>query len=140
MLMPLKVALEIDDTVDSILPRIVSALRQSYRHARYPLIMLATRLNMAGQGQDRLFDVLLSFELQDYATYFDRSATSEPMQMLNAMARYPLSVTVCEFHQDQAVEVVLASSDDYFTAKQTESLGNRIMHLMLSLMEQPHLA
>lgn len=61
-------------------------------------IILAIGLLMTG-----LFDVLLSFERQDYAVAFGQAKLVESRQLFSGVARFPLGVTVCDRRFAEAV-------------------------------------
>jgi hypothetical protein len=71
---------------------------------------LGRTLELGRNRREGLFDVLLSFERQDYAVSFGDAALVDSRQLFSGKARFPLGVTVCEFHADQDVELALEAS------------------------------
>jgi len=137
LIMPLRVTIDASTSVVSLLKSITSTLKRSYRHSKYPLHLLGRDLGMMENGQDRLFDLMLSFESDNFTADFGEAPTSEPQQFFNTVARYPLLVSICEFHDHEPVEVVLESSSLYFSSPETEQLGKRIQHLVMQLIVDP---
>ena len=132
---PLTVTLPPEDgaeggDVAALLAQVGTALRGAYRHPRYPLSVLGRDLELIRHGRERLFDVLLSFERQDYAVGFGEARLSEARQLFTGVARYPLAVTVCEFHPEQPVELVLEAAANAFAEGEAELLGRRLHHLV----------
>ena len=113
------------------------AMRAALRHPRYPLSELGRDLQMIRASRDGLFDVLLSFERQDYAVAFGAAQLVESRQLFSGVARFPLGVTVCEFHPDQDVELALEASAACFAPGEVELMGRRLWHLVEALMAAP---
>ena len=114
-----------------------AAMRAALRRPRYPLSELGRELQVLRSGRDSLFDVIISFEQQDYAVHFGAARLHESRQFFSGVARYPLGVTVCEFHAQQDLELVLEASSDCFSALETDSLARRIWHLARHLALEP---
>lgn len=117
-------------TVGDLLAAVGVAMRGALRHPRYPLSELGRKLEVIRHGREGLFDLLLSFERQDYEVAFGEAQLIDSRQLFSGTARYPLSLTVCEFHTDQDVELVLEASETCFTAQEGGLLGERIWSLV----------
>lgn len=124
-------------TVGQLIAAVGSAMRAALRHPRYPLSELARELQMIRNGRDGLFDVLLSFERQDYAVSFGAADLVDSRQLFSGAARFALGVTVCEFHADQDLELVLEGSAACFADGEMDLLGRRLWTLARSLMDAP---
>ena len=135
--MPVVVSLTPDMTLEGLLAAAGSAMRSALRHPRYPLSELGRTLEMARHRRDGLFDLLLSFERQDYAVSFGQAKVVESRQLFSGVARFPLGVTVCEFDPDQDVELALEASDACFAAGEVELLGRRILNLVQAAIDTP---
>lgn len=133
----LQVRIEPGMTARELLGAAASALRGALRHPRYPLSELGRSLQLIRSGRDGLFDVLLSFERQDYDVSFGDARLLDSRQLFSGTARYPLGVTVCEFHPQQDLELVLDASSACFAAGEAELLGRRLWHLVESFMARP---
>jgi len=131
---PVRVQTTPDMSIDGLLAAVGAAMRAALRHPRYPLSEMGRALEMARQRREGLFDVLLSFERQDYAVSFGAAALVDSRQLFSGKARFPLGVTVCEFHADQDVELALEASAACFLAGEVELLGRRIWHLVQTTM------
>lgn len=123
--------------VTELLNAIGLTMRGALRHARYPLSELGRLLEVLRNGRDGLFDILLSFERQDYAVKFGDAPMKESRQLFSGVARYPLSVTVCEFQADQDLSMVLEGSRDCFEGDEPAQLGARLWHLVESFVMNP---
>lgn len=131
---PVRVSTTPDMTIDGLLDAVSTAMRAALRHPRYPLSELGRTLEISRNRREGLFDVLLSFERQDYAVSFGDAALVDSRQLFSGKARFPLGVTVCEFHADQDVELALEASAACFLAGEVELLGRRIWHLVQTVM------
>lgn len=116
-----------------------TAVRGALRHARYPLSELGKGLQVIRAGRDGLIDVLLSFERQDYSVAFGSAKLVESRQIFSGTSRYPLGVTVCEFHPEQDLELTLEASCTCFSGGEPEYLGRRLWQLVESLMAFPEM-
>ena len=114
------------DHARRIAPSALSAQRAGARPARW-----------CAAGRDGLFDVLLSFERQDYQVSFGAAELVESRQLFSGTARYPLGITVCEFHARQDLELVLEASDAYFSRDEATPLAARIWRIVQVLAGQP---
>ena len=114
-----------------------TAMRGALRHPRYPLSSLGRQLDLVRSGRDGLFDVLLSFEQQDYDVHFGEALLVDSQQFFSGLARYPLGVTVCEFHDSDDPELVIEGSTDYFIDGEVALLAKRIWHIALYLAANP---
>ncbi|PHV12329.1 non-ribosomal peptide synthetase [Chitinimonas sp. BJB300] len=135
--MPLRVPVDRLASAEQLLLTVNRVLRQALRHAHYPLSETGRRLHAIQQNRDSLFDVLLSFERQDYTVQFGEAQTVGSRQFFTGIARYPLGVTVCEFAQDQDIELVLEGSALCFNAGEVDLLGRRLYHLIAQMIDAP---
>lgn len=134
---PVSVTVTPGMTVAALLSAIGLTMRGALRHARYPLSEMGRALKVMQQGRDGLFDVLLSFERQDYDAAFGDARMEESRQLFCGKARYPLSVTVCEFQQNQDLDIVLEGSSACFEPLEIARLGQRLWHLVRCMMASP---
>tara|TARA_B100000745_G_scaffold77308_1_gene46866 strand:- start:4008 stop:7922 length:3915 start_codon:yes stop_codon:yes gene_type:complete len=137
VIMPLKITIEPDATTESIVAQIVASLRSSYRHSRYAASMLGQDLDMVRQGQDRFFDITFSFEATNYHAHYVDAPTSEPRHTFGDHARYPLSIAICEFHDNEPVEMVLSGHEAYFSHDETIALGRNLQYLVGQMQAAP---
>jgi syringomycin synthetase protein SyrE len=134
---PVRITVTPGMTVDALLSSIGLVMRGALRHARYPLSEMGRALKLMQQGRDGLFDVLLSFERQDYNVAFGDARMAESRQLFCGTARYPLSITVCEFQPDQDLEMVLEGSSANFEDQQIDHLGQQLWQLVRHMVASP---
>lgn len=134
---PLVVRLLPGMSFHQLLQAVSLALKTAVRHQRYPLSELARRLELIRHRRDSLFDVLFSFERQDYDLHFGAGKSFGACQTFSGLARYPLGITLCEFQAEQDVELHLEASPEYFSAAELAWLGQRLVHLAGRLVSEP---
>lgn len=120
-----------------IVSAVSASLRAALRHARYPLSELGKSAVGNRFGPDGIFDILLSFERQDYDVFFGEAKNIDTRQAFSGVARYPLSATVCDFQADHDVELVLEVSTACFAAAESQLLGGRLLSLLEELIAAP---
>ena len=124
-------------TAEQLVAGVAAALRGALRHPRYPLSELGRTLQAIRNNRDGLFDVLLSFERQDYDVSFGSADLVDSRQLFSGTARFPLGVTVCEFHPEQDLELVLEGSATCFADDEVELLGRRLWHVAQAIAAAP---
>jgi amino acid adenylation domain-containing protein len=135
-LSPLVLNVDLAGDSNQIMKTCGKALRESFRHQRFPLGDICKRLEMMRNKRDTLFDLVLSYEKQEYAMPYGKAAISGH-QLFNGIARYPLAVTICEFHDLHDVEVILEGAENAFTLQDLEMLGNRLQWILTQMVENP---
>lgn len=135
--LPILVKLPPEMTGSGLLSAIGQTMRGALRHSRYPLSDLSRKLSLIRSGPAGFFDLLLSFERHDYQLNFGSARSVSSRQFFSGIARYPLGVTVCEFHEDADVELVLEVNPDYFSQSQAELLGERLWALVDMFITSP---
>ena len=131
------VTVQADMTAAALVAAAGATMRGALRHSRYPLSELARALEVVRSGREGLFDVLLSFERQDYQVSFGDAELVESRQLFSGTARYPLGITVCEFHARQDLELVIEASDAYFSQDEASLLASRLWRIVSSLAATP---
>ena len=124
-------------TAAALVAAVGATMRAALRRPRYPLSELGRALQLIRTGRDSLFDVILSFEQQDYEVHFGAARRVDSYQFFSGVARYPLGVTVCEFQPDKDLALVLEASSDCFIASEVPLLAQRLWQLARRLAAQP---
>lgn len=135
--MPITVEINPVAPIESIITTAHRALREAMRHPRYPLSELSRSLKILRDKRSGLFDVLLSFERQDYSISFGAARLIDSKQLFSATARYPLGITLCEFEIQHDLEMILEGSSACFANGEVELLARRLWHLVLGIMSAP---
>jgi len=135
-LSPLPLNVDISGDIDQLMKTCGKKLREVYRHQRFPLGAICKRLEIMRNKRDTLFDLVLSYERQEYSMPYG-NATISAHQQFSGVARYPLAVTICEFHELHDVDVVLEGAENAFTSQDLEMLGNRIQLILEQMIACP---
>lgn len=135
--LPLRIRTTAGLTGRELVSEIAAELRNVYRRQRFPLGEIGSALQMLKKGVDRLFDVVFSFEKNDYQIGWGDMTCCRARQIFSGVARYPLVATVCEFESDQDVELVIEASSSVFSPATVELMGHRLHHLLEGLINDP---
>ncbi len=138
--LPLRLRLAGLETPRELVSAIGRLLRQGLRHARFPASEMARELKFAQSGRDAAFDLLLSFERQDYTLDFGRARLTDSHQLFSGVARFPLCLTLCDFGASQPLELVFEGSSQHFDPRSLELLGRRVIALAQTLASAPEAA
>lgn len=128
--LPIRVHVDPQASIAQLASQIGQAVASALRHQRYPLSELSKALDAIRQHRDSLFDLLLSFERQDFDVRFGDARLVDSRQIFSGTARYGLGVTICEFHPDEDVELILDGSSACFADGELQLLGRRLWHLV----------
>lgn len=135
---PVVLHIDMAQNIQQFLSSCASRLRETYRHQRYPINLIHKRLELIKNSRDTLFDLVISYEKQAYTQAFTQT-TLNAQQQISGIARYPLAITLCEFHTDNDVEVILEGAETTFNIEGLQLLASRIPHLLEQLMLHPDL-
>jgi syringomycin synthetase protein SyrE len=139
-LLPLRLEVSLADSAADLIRQVGQRLRTAYRHRRVPLTRLGQHLGLLGQGRERMFDVIFSYESLSYACSFGDARLTGPRQLFSGTARYPLGVTLCDFADDQDLELMFEASSAHLSAATAARWGRRLQHILRSLCESPDAA
>lgn len=137
-LSPLLINIEVEKSPKEIVSQLTAAIRQLHKHQRYPLSAIHQRLKLLKNKRDSLFDLVLSYEHQEYMGRFG-DAQIKATQLFSGVARYPLAVTVCEFNATADIELVLEGAETCFNPQELAWLGDRFKYVLQQFMELENL-
>lgn len=139
--MPLVLEVGAGATAADLVAAAQRSLRDALRHARYPLGELSRNLKLLREHRSGLFDVLLSYERQDYAIRFGPARSAGSRQLFSGIARYPLGITLCEFASEDAPaqdpELILEGSAACYNPGEVDLLARRLWHLVQAIAAAP---
>jgi len=140
--MPLRITLTPGMGAGELLAHVAHQLQEGLRHSRYPLSELGRQLQLMRLGRDSLLEVMISFERQDYGLHYGEARLTDPYQLFNGWARYPLAITVCEFAADDAElardpALVIEASAACFSPDETAMLAQRLWWTAQQLIDGP---
>lgn len=108
----LRINLDFEDTFEKLVYTIKQQLRQDYRYQRFPLGKLIKELDLFRE-KDRLFNITLSYEKQNYADHFENTKTSV-IPLTHQSERVALAVYIREFDDKEDVKIDFDYNINYF--------------------------
>jgi amino acid adenylation domain-containing protein len=135
--MPLRLQLAGVQTPRQLIALVGRQMRRAMRHARYPASSLARQLKLAQAGRDHLFDLLLSFERQDFSVRFGDAELCDSRQLFCGLARFPLSLTLCDFGPGRELALTAEGSSALFNERGLALLLQRLRHIAQQLQQHP---
>lgn len=124
----LRMELDFEQTFEELISAIRQQLRQDYRHQRFPLGKLIQELDIF-QEKDRLFNITLSYEKQNYADHFKNTQTSV-IPMTHESERVALAVYIREFDALEDVKIDLDYNINYFTEATISQVATHLEQLI----------
>ncbi len=119
----LRIELDFNDTFDTLVYKIRQQLRQDYRYQRFPLGKLIQELGLF-QERERLFNITLSYEKQNYADHF-KSTKTRVIPLTHQSERVALAVYIREFDELEDVKIDFDYNLNYFDEN---SIAQIILH------------
>ncbi len=124
----LRLEIDSDNTFGELVQQIRQQLRQDYRHQRFPLGKIIQEVN-AFYEKDRLFNISLSYEKQNYSDCFNNTIT-KVMPLSHESERVALAVYIREFDEQEDVKIDLDYNLNYFTEESITQLSTHLSHLI----------
>lgn len=125
---PLRISLHFDDTFEDLISQVKQELRQDYRHQRFPLGKLIKELDIF-QDKDRLFNITLSYEKQNYSDHFINTKT-RVIPLTHQSERVALAVYIREFDELEDVKIDFDYNVNYFDEDSASQLVGHFKHLV----------
>lgn len=134
-ILPINIKIDDELVFVELLRQVKQGLTQAYRYAKYPIGDHYKRLQALELGQERIFDVLLSYENFDFVSYYGDALIKSTKQTFSGETRYPLAITITDFEKDLDGEMIIEGSERYFTAEQVQWLSKRLIFLSEQLLK-----
>ncbi|TRX32582.1 amino acid adenylation domain-containing protein [Flavobacterium sp. ZT3R18] len=109
---PLRIQFKFEDNFEDLVKNIKQQLRQDYRHQRFPLGKLIKELDLFHE-KDRLFNITLSYEKQNYADHFANTET-KVIPLSHQSERVALAIYIREFDESEDVKIDFDYNINYF--------------------------
>ncbi|WP_428741192.1 amino acid adenylation domain-containing protein [Tenacibaculum sp.] len=133
---PLRIQMDFNSSFKKLLEDIRNQLRKDYRHQRFPLGKLIQGLN-GFQETERLFNITLSYEKQNYADHFkDTKTTVIPLS--HQSERVALAVYIREFDDIEDVKVDFNYNLNYFNEEEISQVTMHFNELLDSILDDPN--
>lgn len=109
---PLRIQFDFEDNFEDLVKNVKQQLRQNYRYQRFPLGKLIKELDLF-QEKDRLFNITLSYEKQNYADHFTNTETTV-VPLSHQSERVALAIYIREFDELEDVKIDFDYNVNYF--------------------------
>ena len=129
----LRICIDFDDSFQNLVSQIRSQLRQDYRHQRFPFGKLIKELNLYGE-KDRVFNISLSYEKQNYATNFNETKTTV-IPLSNESERVALAVYIREFDENEDVKIDFDYNISYFDKSRISQIVKHFQVLLSQILK-----
>ncbi|MEM9824107.1 MAG: amino acid adenylation domain-containing protein, partial [Bacteroidota bacterium] len=134
-LAPLRIQLDMDGTFKGLVQQVKQQLRQDYRHQRYPLGRMIQDLQIFKE-KERLFNLTLSYEKQDYAHHFQATQT-RVIPMSHHAERVALAIYIREFDEREDVKIDFDYNLNYFDAISIQAIVGHFDQLLKACCQDP---
>ncbi|WP_166923746.1 non-ribosomal peptide synthetase [Flavobacterium poyangense] len=132
---PLRIQFDFEDNFGDLVKNIKQQLRQDYRHQRFPLGKLIKELELF-QEKDRLFNMTLSYEKQNYADHFANSETTV-VPLSHQSERVALAIYIREFDASEDVKIDFDYNVNYFSESDSLKLVTHFETLLTAVISNP---
>ncbi|MEM9686748.1 MAG: amino acid adenylation domain-containing protein, partial [Bacteroidota bacterium] len=132
---PLRIQLDFEATFEDLVNTIKSQLRKDYRHQRFPLGKLIQELHIFKE-KERLFNLTLSYEKQNYADNFPKT-TTRALPLTHESERVALAMYIREYDESEDVRIDFDYNLNYFDASSITQVVNHFEHLINEVLLQP---
>ncbi|MFH6945176.1 amino acid adenylation domain-containing protein [Flavobacterium sp. FlaQc-50] len=132
---PLRIQFDFGDNFGDLVKNIKQQLRQDYRHQRFPLGKLIKELELF-QEKDRLFNITLSYEKQNYADHFANSETTV-VPLSHQSERVALAIYIREFDESEDVKIDFDYNVNYFSASDSLKMVTHFETLLSAVIANP---
>ncbi|NVK09321.1 MAG: amino acid adenylation domain-containing protein [Tenacibaculum sp.] len=133
---PLRIQMDFNSSFEKLLEDIRNQLRKDYRHQRFPLGKLIQGLN-GFQEVERLFNITLSYEKQNYADHFKGTKTTV-IPLSHQSERVGLAVYIREFDDTEDIKIDFNYNLNYFNEEEVTQITLHFNKLLDSILEAPN--
>jgi len=133
---PLRLELNFEDTIQKLIATLKNQLRQDYRHQRFPLGKLINELKIF-QEKEKLFNITLSYEKQDYANNFGNTKTTV-IPLTHQSERVALAIYIREFDEKEDVNIDFDYNLSYFDESSISQVTTHFENLLKNVLDTPN--
>ena len=129
---PLRIELDFEQSFKELVNQIRHQLRMDYRHHRFPLGKLIQELQLY-QEKEKLFNITLSYEKQDYAAHFQDTKT-RVLPLTHQSERVGLAIYIREFDQMEDVKIDFDYNVNYFDESTISQVVDHFQKLLVEIL------
>ncbi|WP_343615087.1 amino acid adenylation domain-containing protein [Flavobacterium sp.] len=128
---PLRMQFDLNDTFEDLVKNIKQQLRQDYRHQRFPLGKIVKELDLFYE-KDRLFNMTLSYEKQNYSDHFINTQTTV-IPLSNHSERVALAIYIREFDESEDIKIDFDYNVNYFDETEITKVAIHFENLLTTV-------
>ncbi|MEP6931427.1 MAG: amino acid adenylation domain-containing protein, partial [Flavobacterium sp.] len=132
---PLRIQFNHEENFEDLVKNIRQQLRQDYRHQRFPLGKLIKELDLFHE-KDRLFNITLSYEKQNYADHFLNTQTIV-IPLSHHSERVALAIYIREFDALEDVKIDFDYNLNYFDEASIHKVTAHFENLLAEVIANP---
>ena len=132
---PLRMNIDFNLTVEQFTKELKNQLRNDYRHQRFPLGKLIQELQLF-QEKEKLFNITLSYEKQNYSNNFQGTAT-QVIPLSHQSERAALAIYIREFDELKDVKIDFDYNLNYFNDSAIIEITNHFENLIFEVLNHP---
>jgi amino acid adenylation domain-containing protein len=133
---PLRISLDFEASIEDLIIEIKNQLRHDYRHQRFPLGKLIQELQIFNE-KERLFNITLSYEKQNYASNFQNTQT-RVIPLSHQSERVALAIYIREFDELEDVKIDFDYNLNYFDDLRISDVVSHFENLLNSILLSPN--
>ncbi len=135
---PLRMKIDLDSSFSQFINDIKNQLRADYRHQRFPLGKLIHELKLYTEN-DKLFNITLSYEKQNYSTNFENTQT-KVIPLTHESERVPLAIYIREFDDSEDVKIDFDYNVNFFDENKINQVVNHFETILKEVVKNPESA
>ncbi|MEO1628052.1 MAG: amino acid adenylation domain-containing protein, partial [Bacteroidota bacterium] len=132
---PLHIPLDFEASFADLVSKIKHQLRQDYRHQRFPLGKLIQELQVF-QQQGRLFDIMLSYQKQDFSQHFTDTYT-RVLPLTHHAELNGMAIFIREFDPREDVTIDFDYNLNYFDPVEMQTAMIHLEQLLHDILQHP---
>lgn len=132
---PLRMKIDFNATIEELTKDLKNQLRKDYRYQRFPLGKLIQELQLFHE-KERLFNITLSYEKQNYSNDFQNTAT-EVIPLSHQSERVALALYIREFDESKDVKIDFDYNLNYFDNSRITTIVNHFETLIDEVIKSP---
>jgi len=132
----LRIQFDLEESFERLTIRIKNQLKRDYRHQRFPLGKLIQELKLY-EEKDRIFNITLSYEKQNYADHFLNTITNV-IPLTHESERVALAIYIREFDEQEDVKIDLDYNKSYFNESSINQLVGGFENILHQIIIDPH--
>ena len=135
---PVRLSFGTELNFDELLKSIDKTLRQDYRNQRFPISAINQALGVRKTGRDQLFDLSMSYMLQDHGARFG-DALATRTGVVPPPLQTPLNLYICNFqgHDGAVLQIDYVYNTAFLDHAQVQAIAQRLEFTLEQVLRDP---